>query len=490
MTVRLSLETLAELPETVARPSYERSDLKPGILHIGVGNFHRAHQQVYLDRLFSTGRDHDWALVGAGLMPFDTKVKSALAAQDYLATVVAQEAGSSTARVTGPMTEFVEPGDPQKIVDRLADPAIRIVSLTVTEGGYFVDPSTGEFDPSNPKIQADAADPDHPQTVFGVILKALKGRRERGETPFTVMSCDNLPHNGKVARDAVMGLARQADPDLATWVGETVAFPNGMVDRITPATGDRERRIVAEDFGIADEWPVFCEDYIQWVLEDKFTAGRPALEEVGVQFVPDVSPYETMKIRILNGGHAIIAYPSGLMDIEFAHEAMETDLVARFLEKVEREEIIPIVPPVPDTSLDDYFALIKTRFANPKIADTIRRLCLDGSNRQPKFIIPSIRDNIAKGRDVEGLALESALWCRYCFGVSDSGREIEPNDPNWDRLTERAKAAREDPSAWLAMADIYGPLKDEPRFAEPFARWLKMLHEEGAEAVLKTYLGD
>ncbi|EAU41782.1 mannitol dehydrogenase [Fulvimarina pelagi HTCC2506] len=488
MTTKLSLQTLNDLPANVARPSYSRVDLKPGILHIGVGNFHRAHQQVYLDRLFETGRDLDWAFVGAGLMPFDAKVRDTLKAQDYLATVVAQEAESSTARVTGAMVDFVEPGDPEKIVERLADPAIRIVSLTVTEGGYFVDPSTGEFDPTNPKIVADANNLDAPQTVFGVILKALKNRRDAGQKPFTVMSCDNLPHNGRVARDAVMGLAKEADPEFAAWVGENVAFPNGMVDRITPATGDRERRIVRDDFGVADEWPVFCEDYIQWVLEDKFTAGRPALDQVGVQFVPDVSPYETMKIRILNGGHAIIAYPSGLMDIEFAHEAMENDLVSRFLKKVETEEVIPIVPPVPDTSLDDYFALIQRRFANPKIADTIRRLCLDGSNRQPKFIIPSIKDNIAKGRDVTGLALESALWCRYCLGETDSGKTIEDNDPSWDRLTKQAKAAKENPSAWLEMTDIYGSLKDEPRFAEPFGNWLRMLYEKGTKAALESYL--
>ncbi|MDY8109067.1 mannitol dehydrogenase family protein [Fulvimarina sp. 2208YS6-2-32] len=489
MTTKLSLETLDRLPANVGTPAYARADLTAGILHIGVGNFHRAHQEVYLDRLFETGRDLDWAVVGAGLMPFDAKVRDTLKGQDYLATVVAQEAESSTARVTGALIDFVEPGDPQAIVDRLADPRIRIVSLTVTEGGYFVDPSTGAFDPHHPKIVADAADLDNPQTVFGVILKALKNRRAAGETPFTVMSCDNLPHNGKVARDAVMGLAKAADPELAAWIGETVAFPSGMVDRITPATGERERRIVREDFGVADDWPVFCEDYIQWVLEDRFTAGRPALDRVGVQFVPDVGPYETMKIRILNGGHAVIAYPAGLMDIEFAHEAMENDLVAAFLKKVEGDEILPIVPPVPDTSLNDYFKLIETRFANPKIADTIRRLCLDGSNRQPKFIIPSIRDNIARDRDVSGLALASALWCRYCFGTTDSGAAIEANDPNWDRLTERAKAAKTDPSAWLEMTDIYGTLKDEPRFANAFADWLRMLHDKGTAAALKTYLG-
>ena len=215
-----------------------------------------------------------------------------------------------------------------------------------------------------------------------------------------------------------------------------------MVDRITPATTDRERDLLKAEFGVEDNWPVFCEPFRQWVLEDNFPAGRPALEKVGVQFVEDVSPFELMKIRILNGGHATIAYPAGLMDIHFVHEAMEEPLVRNFLAKLEREEIVPTVPPVPDTDLEDYFQLIERRFSNPKIGDTIRRLCLDGSNRQPKFIIPTIADRLAAGKSVTGLALESALWCRYCYGTTDSGAVIEPNDPNWDRLQAAAQAGQ------------------------------------------------
>ena len=253
-----------------------------------------------------------------------------------------------------------------------------------------------------------------------------------------------------------MGLATLADPELGAWVKKNVAFPNGMVDRITPATTDRERKILRDEFGVEDNWPVFGEPFKQWVLEDNFPAGRPALETVGVQFVADVSPFELMKIRILNGGHATIAYPAGLMDIHFVHEAMENPLVRGFLGKLEKDEIIPTVPPVPDTDLGDYFKLIDKRFSNPKIGDTIRRLCLDGSNRQPKFIIPTIADRLKAGKSVDGLALESALWCRYCFGTTDSGAVIEPNDPNWDRLVAASKKAKANPAAWLAMEDIYG----------------------------------
>jgi mannitol 2-dehydrogenase len=485
----LSLANLAKLPETVERPSYARADLSPGILHFGVGNFHRAHLQVYLDRLMNDGRDRDWAILGAGVTPYDVKMRDALAGQDWLSTVVEQSAAVSAARVTGVMTDFLPPMDTDTILAALADPAIRIVSLTVTEGGYFVNPALGKFDPEHPAIRADAADPDHPKTVFGMILAGLKARRAAGVPPFTVMSCDNVPHNGRVCRDAVAGLAEAQDKDFAAWVRDTVAFPNAMVDRIAPATSDRERAITREDFGIEDAWPVFCEDFLQWVVEDNFPAGRPDFAAAGAEFVDDVTPWEMMKIRILNGGHAIIAYPSGLMDIHFVHEGMENPLVRAFLQKVERSEIIPIVPPVPNTDLDAYFRKVEERCLNPKIGDTIRRLCLDGSNRQPKFIIPSIADRLAKGLPVDGLALESALWCRYCAGTTDSGAVIEANDPNWDRLTEVARAAKTDPMAWLGMADIYGDTAKDPAFQTAFADWLAMLWRDGTAETLKRYLG-
>lgn len=488
MTVKLSAANLASLPAKVARPKYDRSALRAGIMHFGVGNFHRAHQAAYLDDLFGLGLGHDWALVGAGVFEGEKAGREKLAEQDWLTTVVEQDEGHMSARVTGSMIDFVTPGDAAAIIERLADPAIKIVSLTITEGGYFIDPASGIFDSTHPAIVADAQNPAAPKTVFGLILAGLTRRRGDGIVPFTVMSCDNIPHNGRVTSDGVVGLARLIDEDLADWVSEHVAFPNSMVDRITPATSDRERAILAKEFGVEDNWPVFCEPFRQWVLEDRFTDGRPPLEKVGVQFVPDVSPYELMKIRILNGGHAAIAYPAGLMDIHFVHEAMQEPLVRGFLDKIEHDEIIPMVPPVPDTSLEDYYQLIDKRFSNPKIGDTVRRLCLDGSNRQPKFIIPTIADRLKAEKSVAGLALESALWCRYCFGTTDSGAVIEPNDPSWDRLQTTAKAAKDAPAAWLAMDDIYGDVGRSPIFAKAFAHALNALWADGARATLTRYL--
>jgi len=483
---KLTQANLSSLP--VPGPEYDRKALKGGIVHFGLGNFHRAHQAVYLDRLMSLGKGHDFAIIGAGVMPSDARMRDTLAAQDWLYTVVEQSAGASQARVIGAMIDYPPAADATAIIARLADPAIRIASLTITEGGYFIDAQTGHFDPAHPAIAEDGRNPDAPRTVFGMLVAGLRARRAAGIPPFTVMCCDNIPHNGNVTREAVVETARLSDPELAGWIAANVAFPNGMVDRITPATSDRERRMIREDFGVEDESPVFAEDFIQWVLEDNFPQGRPALEEVGVEFVEDVTPWELMKIRILNGGHAVIAYPSGLMDIHFVHEGMENPLVRAFLDKIEAEEIIPVVPPVPGTDLHGYYQKVAERCANPKIGDTIRRLCLDGSNRQPKFIIPTIGDRLAKGLGVEGLALESALWCRYCAGTTDSGAVTPPNDPNWDRLTQAAQKARRDPSAWLAMSEIYGETGQDKRFAEPFARWLDMLWREGTAATLTRYL--
>lgn len=473
----------------VAQPRYDRTKLTPGIVHIGLGNFHRAHMAVYLDDLFAQGIGYDWAILGAGVRPADGRMRESLLAQGCLSTVIELDPSGHRARRIGSMIGFIEvEPENRALIAAMSSPEIRIVSLTVTEGGYFIDPATGRFDPTQPQIMADVRNPDRPATAFGAILAALRARRAAGIAPFTVMSCDNLPGNGEVTHAAVAGIARQSDPAFADWVTAHVAFPNGMVDRITPATGAREREIAAS-FGLAgDPVPVTCEPFRQWVLEDKFPAGRPPLEKAGVTFTNHVHAFETMKIRILNGGHAVIAYPGGLLDLDYVRDAMAEPLISGFLDKVEREDIIPIVPPVPDTSLDDYYALIRRRFSNPELLDTERRLCLDGSNRQPKFIIPSIRDNLAKGRVPRGLILESALWCRYCMGVSDAGRTIEPNDPSWGRLQTAARAAAGDPVSWLGMADIYGDVGRDRHVAAAFATFLKALEEGGTRNVLRNFL--
>ncbi len=488
MNVKLSAAALARLPPGVAAPKYRRSDLRAGIVHFGVGNFHRAHQAVYLDDLFNAGRDHDWAIVGTGVRDADVAIREKLKEQDWLTTVVEQEADTTNIRVTGSMIDFVRPYDTPALLEAISQADIRIVSLTVTEGGYYISPATQHFDPAHPDIVHDAQHADAPKTAFGLIAAGLRRRRAAGTAPFTVMSCDNIPGNGHVTENAVAGLAELGDRELARWIRLNVAFPNSMVDRITPATTDRERAILRDSHGLEDNWPVFCEEFRQWVVEDKFPAGRPALETVGVTFTSDVSPYELMKIRILNGGHAAIAYPAGLLDIHFVHEAMADEQIRAFLEKLTKTEIQPVVPPPPNTKLDDYRGLIARRFANPKIGDTIQRLCFDGSNRQPKFILPSVADRLKAGAPFRGLALVSALWCRYCYGETESGKEVPPNDPSWERIQTAARRARSDPRAFLGLRDIFGKLAEEPAYVSAFSSALSALWADGVRSTLADYL--
>jgi len=489
MTCELSLATLDQVASRVAIPAYARQDLSAGILHFGVGNFHRAHQAVYLDDLFNLGQDRDWAIIGAGVLPSDQVMREKLLSQDWLTTIVEQDNSRTAARVTGAMIDMLPVGDLSAIIGKLADPAIRIVTMTITEGGYFLD-ANSRFNPAHPAIVADASEPQAPRTIFGLIVAGLKARREQNIAPFTIASCDNIPHNGEVTRSAVTELARLSDPDFANWIDANVSFPNAMVDRITPATGEADRVSVREDFGIEDRAPVYCEQFRQWVIEDKFPGGRPALEKVGVQFVLDVSPYELMKIRILNGGHAAIAYPAALLDIHFVHEAMEDPLIRAFLGKLECEEIIPVVPPVPHTDIEAYYHAIEWRFSNRRVGDTITRLAQDGSNRQPKFILPTTKDRLARGEDVVGLSLVSALWCRYCAGSSESGHALVLEDALAGALREAALAAKTDPSAFLALEEIFGALGHSDLFSRRFAHALQTLWRQGTRETLQLYLDD
>lgn len=489
MTLDLSLASLPQLPAGMASPDCAREHISPGILHIGVGNFHRAHQAVYLDDLFSLGRDHDWGIVGAGVRPGDAAIRKALKRQDWLTTVVELEAEVRSARVIGSMVDFLPVGDDHKaLITMIADPRVRVISMTITEGGYCLDAATGLFDPEHSEIRTDAASIDKPAYVFGVLVAGLRARRKAGIPPLTIMSCDNVQGNGHAARNAVVGLAAMVDPDLAQWIDGEVAFPNSMVDRITPATTDDMRKDLRSAFDVEDAWPVYCEPYRQWVLEDRFVHGRPAWEEVGVTMTDDVAGFELIKLRMLNGGHAAIAYPAALLGIHAVHEAMADPLIRGFLEKLEREEIIPTLPSVPGVELTDYLDLIMRRFANPDISDTISRLCQDGSSRQPKFILPSARSRLAKGQDVVGLALETALWCRYCCGETDKGQPFEINDSLGARLFEAARTARVTPEAFLALRDIFGDLAENDVFRQAFGSALSALWKDGVTATVARYI--
>ncbi|MEU4223681.1 mannitol dehydrogenase family protein [Nonomuraea sp. NPDC026600] len=483
----LTQETLTGLSEQVAVPSYDRSLLTAGIVHFGVGGFHRAHQAMYLDRLMNQGKAFDWAICGVGVLPGDARMRDVLTAQDGLYTLVLKHPdGTREARVIGSIVDYLfAPDDPEAVIEKMAEPAVRVVSLTVTEGGYNFHPVTGEFDTETPAIRADLAPGARPATVFGLVTEALRRRRDRGVPPFTVMSCDNIQGNGDVARRTFTAFARLADPELAAWMEREVAFPNSMVDRITPATTDEDREAVARTFGVRDEWPVICEPFTQWVLEEDFPGGRPPFEEVGVQVVADVEPYELMKLRLLNAGHQALAYFGFLSGYRYVHEAASDPAIAAFLLAYMDVEATPTLRPVPGVDLDAYKRTLIERFANPEVRDTVARLCAESSDRIPKWLLPVIREQLAQGGEVARAAAVVASWARYAEGVDESGAPIAIVDRLKDRLTAIAGTQRREPTAFIANRELFGDLVDDKRFVEPYLKALESLHTKGARATVR-----
>lgn len=485
--VALSNANLGDLPKGVVVPSYDRAKLTPGIVHIGLGNFHRGHQAWYLHRLMQQGLALDWAIIGAGVRPNDAAMRERLLQQDCLTTLVELDPESASVEVVGSMIDFVEiHPENAPLIAAMSDPRIRIVSLTVTEGGYY-QTETGGLDVNHPDIAHDIANPDKPVTAFGAMIAAYRARRGAGHAPFTGQCCDNLQNNGAVLRRTVVGLAQLTDPDLARWIDETACFPNAMVDCIVPATGEAELAFV-RDLGILDAAPVTHENYRQWVIEDRFCAGRPAWERAGATLTDNVHPYESMKIRILNAGHQMLANAGEILGMETIADCMANPLIAAVFHKAQTAEVLPYVDAVAGMAPQDYLGLIERRFANPRIRDTTRRVAFDGSSRHAGFVLPILRDALEAGGPIDGLALVEALWARMCAGAREDGSVIEANDPFWGRLTETAMRAKAEPLAWLEMRQTYGDLADNPRFCAAFSRWLTMIWRDGTSSALNAYL--
>ena len=486
--VPLSDAALDQLPAEVARPEYNRSALRAGIVHIGLGNFHRAHQAWYLHRLMQQGHAHEWAIIGAGVRPYDAEMRSKLLAQDCLTTLIELDPSGTSAEISGSMIDYVPVEEGHgPLIAAMADPSIRIVAMTVTEGGYYTDSASGEMDANHPDMIHDAQHPDRPRTAFGAMIAALRLRRDHGYGPFAAQSCDNLLGNGRILRQTVVSLARLSDSDLADWIDARCSFPNSMVDCIVPATGEKELEL-ARMIGIDDAAPVTHENFRQWVIEDDFCAGRPDWDLVGATFSRRVHDYETMKLRILNAGHQILANVGEITGIETISGCMADQQILAFFRKVQREEIAPLVKPVPDMTPLAYVDLIERRFSNPSIVDTTRRVAFDGSSRHAGFVLPMIRERAATGSSVDGLALVEALWARMCHGTRDDGSEIEANDPMWEKLVEAAAAARERPDAWLEQSTIYGDLLAQKAFRESFSKWLSKIWSAGAMAAVQEYV--
>jgi len=476
----------------LSRPTYDRARVSTGVVHFGVGGFHRAHQAMYHDRLMNEGKALDWGICGVGVMPADERMRDVLHAQDGRYTLVEKHAdGSRDARVIGSITEYLfAPDDPEAVIEKLADPGTRIVSLTVTEGGYNLDDATGEFDAESPEIAPDLEDGATPKTVFGLVTEALRRRRERDAGAFTVMSCDNLQGNGHLARSAFTAFARLRDPGLGDWIAEHVRFPNSMVDRITPATTEEDVREVNEQFGVEDRWPVVCEPFAQWVLEDAFSAGRPPYEDAGVQVVEEVEPYELMKLRLLNASHQAIAYFGHLCGHHFVHEAAQDPLFRDLLTRYMEEEATPTLAPVPGVDLPDYKRTLIERFSNPEVRDTVARLCAESSDRIPKWLLPVVRAQLASGGEITRSAAIVASWARYAEGVDEDGEPIEVVDRRAERLTEIARRQRDAPLAFIENRELFGDLAEDERFATAYRSALDSLHERGARATLAALAGE
>ncbi|GAA1380201.1 mannitol dehydrogenase family protein [Pseudonocardia kongjuensis] len=460
-------------------PGYDRTGIRTGIVHIGVGGFHRAHLAMYVDSLLIAGEARDWGICGVGVLPGDARMRDVLAAQDGLYTLVRKEPdGSLAPRVVGSLVDYLfAPDDPEAVIERIAHADTRIVSLTITEGGYAIDQKTGEFDPEFPGVRDGSS-------AFGLVVEALARRRDRGTGPLTIMSCDNMQGNGDAARRVFTGVAQLRDPELGAWVADRVSFPNSMVDRITPATADSDRAALADRFGLRDGWPVVCEPFTQWVLEDDFAAGRPDFERVGVQLVDDVVPYEFMKLRLLNATHQALGYLGYLAGHRYVHEVAQDPVFASFLRGYMDDEATPTLRPVPGIDLDGYKDTLIERFANAGVADTLMRINYGSSDRISIFLLPVVREQLAAGGPVQRAAAVVAGWCRYAEGADEQGTPIEQQDRLAAELTALALRERDEPLSFLRHRAVFGDLADDERFSSAFRTALESLYARGAAATV------
>ncbi len=468
--MKLNDANLAQIP--IAKPGYDRSKIGIGIVHFGVGGFHRAHQAMYVDRLLEAGQAEEWGICGVGVMPSDRKMADVMEAQDCLYTLLLEKPdGTRDARVIGSIVDYrFAPDDPEAVIELLATPSTRIVSLTITEGGYNID---SPFDEVN---------------VFGLVAEALARRRDRGTASPTIVSCDNIEGNGDVARQAFTTYADRVHPGLGDWIREHTRFPNSMVDRITPVTTPEVIGALEGEFGVEDQWPVAAEPFTSWVLEDDFSGGRPAFEDADVLLVDDVMPYELMKLRLLNASHQGLCYFAYLAGYRLVHDAAGDPLFAEFLLRYMDEEATPTLKPVPGIDLPDYKRTLIERFANPGVKDTIVRLCFGSSDRIPKWLLPVIRENLKTGVPLRLSAAIVASWARYAEGVDEQGEPIDVQDQLADTLVPLARAQHANPTAFIENTDVFGDLAQQPRFLEAYLWALESLHRDGARATLEALL--
>ncbi|KAK2776548.1 hypothetical protein FQN52_003445 [Onygenales sp. PD_12] len=484
-------QILAAGEQQIKIPTYQRDGaVKEGIVHIGVGGFHRAHLAVYVDQLMEKHGVTDYAICGVGLQPFDAAMRDALGPQDHLYTVVERSAKGSFAHVVGSINSYLfAPDDREAVIAKMAHPDTHIVSLTITESGYYYNENTHELQTEHPDIQFDL-DPSNettPHTTFGFLYAALARRYQQGLKPFTVMSCDNMQKNGSITRRMLESFARLRNPEIARWISTQGAFPNAMVDRITPQTSAIDKTALADKFGIEDAWPVVTEPFMQWVIEDQFSDGRPPFEKVGVQVVNnvhDVEQFEKHKLRLLNGGHSALGYAGQLAGFKYVHDVMENPLFRKFVWQT-MQDVKPLLPDIPGVNIDEYCHKIIERFSNPTIMDQLPRICLGASGKIPQFIMPSIAEAICAALPLRRLSFVAAAWFRYINGIDDSGKAFEVDDPMREELQTKARKGGTDPTELLSIKNLFGDdLRGDKRFLQEISTAMEDIARDG---VMKTF---
>jgi mannitol 2-dehydrogenase len=486
--VRLNSKNLPLIPREATLPEYDRSVLKSGIVHIGVGAFHRAHQAFYTDMLLQNPENRGWGICGIGLLESDRKIIDWLVLQDGLYTVMITEPdGILTARVIGSIVECLyAPDDPQAVIEKMADPDTKIITLTITEGGYNSDSATGVFLINEPSVQTDLKNPESPKTVFGYLTRALKRRMDRGLGGLTIQSCDNIPHNGFVLKRMLLAYVKEAEPGMTDWIEKEIDFPNSMVDRITPVISVKDKENLKAVFSIDDACPVVCEPYIQWVIEDNFTNGRPSWETAGAKFVQDVVPYEKMKIRLLNAGHSLLGFLGTLSDCHTVNEAVEVPLIADFLRNFMDKDVTPVLGTVEGIDLTKYKDNLIQRFGNSFIKDNLSRICLESSAKIPKFVLPTIRENLESGGAIKHATAIVAAWCRYLELAGTPGHTYEVQDGMKDLLQKNALASvKQDPLAFIKTETIFGDLVNSERFVTAYLSVIDAFRKFGVEIVMR-----
>ncbi len=469
--MELNQRNLSRITDRIPCPSYNRAALKTGIVHIGVGGFHRSHQAYYIHQLLEKHHTLDWGICGVGLREGDRKISEILKKQDCLYTLVTQYPdGTKKNEVIGSIREFLLAVDtPDLVIEKMAHANTKIISLTITEGGYNFNPTTGDFNFKNPDIQHELTHPDEPQTVYGYLTAALRKRRASRVPPLTVLSCDNIQHNGDMAREMLLAFAHKQNPELAHWIEKNISFPNTMVDRITPVTSSEINDYLKEEYDLEDEWPVVCEPFVQWVVEDEFSKGRPPLEKLGVHFVPDVTPYEKMKIRLLNAGHSVLGIPGAIHGHTTIDACMRDTVFSKFMRQFMDKEATPILDKVEGIDIEKYKDRLEERFANPNIKDSVSRICSESSAKLPKFLLPTLRENLGNHGSIQYATFIVAAWCYYCGKeVDEKGKPLDIIDAQKFELISAAKNTEDDWENFLHQPEIFGNLAENERFKKEY----------------------